>query len=116
MRTRHHKNGSTLVEVLVSLAILTSTGVFVVGFLYRTPMSNKAWIDNYGQELSKIVLLTTPIANDTVVTHSDASGSSWETIVKVSRELDELCYRAVSIRRKADTTRALHYCKYGAVK
>ena len=116
MRTRHLKKGSTLIEVLVSLAILTSTGGGVVGFLYRPPMSNKAWIDNYGHELSKIVLLTTPIANDTVVTHSDASGSAWETIVKVSREQDESCYRAVSIRRKADTTRALHYCKYGAVK
>ena len=79
-------------------------------------MSNKAWIDNYGQELSKIVLLTTEISNDTLVTHTDASGNSWETVVEISKDKEELCYSAVSVRRKADTTRTLHYCTYGAKK
>lgn len=116
MRTRCGKIGSTLVEVLVSIAILTSTGVFIVGFLYRNPTTNKAWLDNYGQELSKIVLLSTPIENDTIVTHSDESGNSWETVVKVAKDQEESCYSAVSIRRKADSTRTLHYCTYGANK
>lgn len=116
MRTKRSKIGSTLVEVLVSFAILSSTGVLVVGFLFRNPMSNKVWIDNYGQELSKIVLLTTPIANDTIVTHTDESGNTWETVVKVSSEQEESCFKAVSIRRRQDTTRTLHYCNYGAKK
>ena len=116
MRTKRSKIGSTLVEVLVSFAILSSTGVLVVGFLFRNPTSNKVWIDNYGQELSKIVLLTTPIANDTIVTHTDESGNSWETVVKVQKDADEICYSAVSVRHKSDSTRTLHYCKYGASK
>jgi hypothetical protein len=116
MRTKRSKIGSTLVEVLVSFAILSSTGVLVVGFLFRNPMSNKVWIDNYGQELSKIILLTTPIANDTIVTHTDESGNTWETVVKVSSEQEESCFKAVSIRRRQDTTRTLHYCNYGAKK
>lgn len=116
MRNRRFKTGSTLVEVLISFAILMSTGALVVGFLFRNPMSNKAWIDNYGQELSKIVLLTTEISNDTLVTHTDASGNSWETVVEISKDKEELCYSAVSVRRKADTTRTLHYCTYGAKK
>lgn len=116
MRTKRSKIGSTLVEVLVSFAILSSTGVLVVGFLFRNPMSNKVWIDNYGQELSKIILLTTPIANDTIVTHTDESGNTWETVVKVSSEQEESCFKAVSIRRRQDTTRTLHYCKYGVAK
>ena len=116
MRIKRSKIGSTLVEVLVSFAILSSTGVLVVGFLFRNPMSNKVWIDNYGQELSKIVLLTTPIANDTIVTHTDESGNSWETVVKVQKDNDEICYNAVSVQHKSDSTRTLHYCKYGASK
>jgi len=116
MRTRCSKIGSTLVEVLVSIAILTSTGVFIVGFLYRNPTTNKAWLDNYGQELSKIVLMTTPIENDTIVTHTDASENFWETVITVSKSNEESCYRAVSVRRKADSTRTLHYCTYGANK
>lgn len=116
MKTRVHKKGSTLVEVLVSFAILSSTGVFIVGFLFRNPMSNKAWVDDYGQELSKIVLLTTPIANDTIVTHTDESGNSWETVITVTKDIEESCYSAISIRSKSDTTRTLHYCKYGVVK
>ena len=116
MRTRHSKIGSTLIEVLVSLAILTSTGMLVTGFLFRNSTTNKAWIDNYGQELSKIVLLTKPIANDTIVTHYDASGNSWETIIKANKDQDESCFSAVSIRHKKDTTRTLHYCKYGVNK
>lgn len=116
MRTKLSKKGSTLVEVLVSLAILTSTGVLVVGYLYKNQTTNKVWVDNYGQELSKIILLTTSIANDTIVTHTDAGGNFWETIVKVQKDSDEFCYSTVSVRRKSDTTRTLHYCTYGVSK
>lgn len=116
MRTKRSKIGSTLVEVLISFAILSSTGVLVVGYLFRNPMSNKAWINNYGQELSKIILLTTPITNDTIVTHTDASGNRWETVIKVQKDSEEICYNAVSVRHKSDSTRTLHYCKYGASK
>lgn len=113
---KNRVKGSTLVEVLVSLAILTSTGMLIVGYLYRNPISNKVWIDNYGQELSKIVLLTTPIANDTTVTHTDKSGISWDVVIKVLKDSSETCYSSVSVRRKIDTTRTLHYCTYGASK
>jgi len=116
MKTKHSKIGSTLIEVLVSFAILTSMGVFTVGFLYRNSITNKAWLNNYGQELSKIVLLGTPITNDTLITHTDNSGFSWETIVTVIKDAEESCYRATSVRQKSDTTRTLHYCIYRAVK
>lgn len=116
MKIKRSKNGSTLVEVLISFAILSSTGVLVVGYLFQNPISNKAWINNYGQELSKIILLTTSMASDTVVTHTDASGNYWETVVKVLKDQEESCFESTSIRRKIDTTRTLHYCKYGAFK
>ena len=116
MKIKRSKIGSTLVEVLISFAILSSTGVLVVGYLFRNPISNKAWINNYGQELSKIILLTTSMASDTVVTHTDASGNFWETVVKVQKDSDEFCYSTVSVRRKSDTTRTLHYSTYGASK
>lgn len=116
MKTKYSKIGSTLVEVLVSFAILTSMGVFTVGFLYRNSITNKAWLNNYGQELSKIVLLATPITNDTLITHTDESGFSWETVITVIKDAEESCYRASSVRHKSDTTRTLHYCTYRAKK
>ena len=116
MQTNFSKLGSTLVEVLVSLSILTSTGALAIGFLFRNPMSQKAWINNYGQEQSKIILLTTSTENDTVITHTDATGTEWETTINILKDSSETCYKAVSIRRKSDTTRTLHYCTYGAAK
>lgn len=112
MRNKRRNRGSTLVEVLISFAILASTGVLMVGFLYRNPMSNKVWVDDYGQELSKTTLLTVHVAGDTTLLHTDAGGASWETRVKVSTSDNETCYSATSIRRSTDTTRTLHYCTY----
>lgn len=116
MKNRHSRNGSTLVEVLVSLSILATTGVFVMGFLFQNPMSNKAWIDCYGHELSKIVLYTANIKNDTTILHIDSNGVPWETFVKQSQDEFETCYKIVSIRNKTDSTRALNYCIYGESK
>lgn len=116
MKNRSSRKGSTLVEVLVSFAILTTTGVFMQGLLFRSPTTDKVWIDNYGQELSKIIILTTNAQNDTVIEHSDANGAPWETIVKIDKEDAETCLTAVSIKARRDTTRTLHYCKYGGEK
>lgn len=113
MKNRHSCVGSTLVEVLVSLSILATTGVFMMGFLFQSPMSNKAWNDSYGQELSKIVLYTTNIKNDTTILHTDSNGVPWETLVKQTQDEFETCYKVESIRNKTDSTRALNYCIYG---
>lgn len=113
MKNKPAKKGSTLVEVLVSFAILATTGVFILGFLYKNSMTNKVWVDDYGQELSKIALYSIPIKKDTVIEHVDANGVPWNTIVKVSKEDFETCFKAVSVRHETDTTRALYYCKYG---
>lgn len=112
MKNRRFQAGSTLVEVLISFAILATTGVFMVGFLFKNPMSNKAWIDNYGSELSKVTLLTTVIDSSATFTHTDANGFRWETIVTATKDSTETCFRAISIRNKIDTTRALNYCIY----
>ena len=112
MRNRVLRKGSTLVEVLVSFGILATTGIFMIGFLFKNPTTNKAWLNNYGQELSKIVLLSTTIEKDTTIEHTDANGILWETVVSTSQDSIEECFSAVSIRLKKDTTRILHYCKY----
>ena len=116
MASNRHKKGSTLVEVLVSLAILASTGVFTVGFLYRNTMTNRVWTDDYGADLSKAALLTAKATSDTTLLHTDARGIPWETVIKVSQDDYETCLKATSIRYGADTTRTLHYCTYGVAK
>lgn len=114
MQNRRRNRGSTLVEVLISFAILTTTGTLLVGFLYRNPMTNKAWIDDYGTELSKTALLTVHATNDTTLQHTDARGNTWETLIKVSTNENETCYSGTSVRFSVDTTRTLHYCTYGS--
>ena len=47
------------------------------------------------------------IANDTIVTHTDESGNSWETVVKVQKDNEENCYSAVSIQRKSRVVSSL---------
>lgn len=112
MKNRISRKGSTLIEVLVSFAILATTGIFMVGFLFKNPTTNRAWLNNYGQELSKIILLSTPIEKDTTIEHTDANGILWETVISATQDSIERCFHAVSIRLKKDTTRSLHYCKY----
>jgi len=112
MKNRQHQVGSTLVEVLVSFAILATTGVFMVGFLFKNPMSNKAWVDNYGFELSKVTLLTAAIDSNATFAHTDANGFRWKTIVTATKDSTETCFRAISVRNKVDSTRALNYCTY----
>lgn len=109
---RSSHRGSTLVEVLVSFAILATTGVFVSGFLYKSSVTQKAWNENYGQELAKITLLTENPAKDTIFTHIDAKGVNWEILVKCNQDEDEVCHQATPVRNKADTTRALYFCRY----
>lgn len=112
LRFRTIRRGSTLVEVLVSFAILATTGVFVSGFLYKSSVTQKAWNENYGQELAKITLLTENPPSDTIFTHIDAKGVNWEILVKCNQDEDEVCLQATPVRNKADTTRALYFCRY----
>ncbi len=112
LRFRTIRRGSTLVEVLVSFAILATTGVFVSGFLYKSSVTQKAWNENYGQELAKITLLTENPPRDTIFMHTDAKGVNWEILVKRNQDEDEACFQATPVRNKADTTRALYFCRY----
>lgn len=112
MKNRQSQAGSTLVEVLISFAILATTGVFMVGFLFKNPMSNKAWVDNYGFELSKVTLLTAAIDSNATFTHTDANGFQWETIVKATKNAPETCFRITSVRNRVDSSRTLNYCIY----
>lgn len=113
MKNRRSRHGSTLVEILVSFAILATTGVFMVKFLYKNPMTQRAWTDCYGFELSKVVLLTNQVQADTSFTHTDANGIHWETHIRATKDEHEICYRAVSVRNGKDSTRVLNYCTYG---
>ena len=113
MNIKHDQKGSSLMEVLISLCILATTGTFMMGFLFKNATTNKAWIDNYGQELSKIILLSKTIENDTTFENYDENGIFWETKINAYLDDEEKCFTAVSIRLKKDTTNALYYCKYG---
>lgn len=113
MPSNKNKKGVTLVEVLVSFAILTTTGTFLMGYLYPNKMTQKAWIDDYGHNLSKLNLyLNEGLENDSIIEHRDSIGVEWETVITVHNSGDETCYRATSIRNKVDTTRTLYKCEY----
>lgn len=113
MPSNKNKKGVTLVEVLVSFAILTTTGTFLMGYLYPNKMTQKAWIDDYGHNLSKLNLyLNEGLEKDTILVHRDSIGIEWETLITAQNSGDEICNKAISIRNKADTTRALYKCEY----
>ena len=108
--------GFTLMEVLVSFAVLTTTGVAMFSFLYPGKVENQAWVNDYGAELSKITLLSAPALKDTTYQHIDGNGIHWEVKCTVSSFDTETCATAVSIRNKADTTRAQHLCRFRSKK
>lgn len=104
-------------EVLISFAILVTTGSLLSGFLYRGSITQKARNENYGQELCKIILLTeTPNTEkqsmDSLFLHNDGNGNLWEVFIKQTIEGDEICYEAQPVRNKVDSTKALYYCHY----
>ena len=106
------KRGFSLAEVLISFAILVSTGVMLTGFLHKGPITQKARNENYGLELGKIYLLTEDVPHDTVFAHDDEKGNHWEILLKHTVDGDEICNRATPVRNKVDTTRSLYYCRY----
>ncbi|MDR1760357.1 MAG: hypothetical protein LBR60_07515 [Fibrobacter sp.] len=111
------KKGAVFIEILVGFAILGTVGVLLLGFLHRNPMSQKAYVENSGRELTKRTLLLMPHFIDTVYSHQDVlGGAPWQTIVTVSREGEEICAKAFSVRMERDTTRSLTYCKFGVQK
>lgn len=107
--------GFSLMEVLISFAILATTGTLLSGFLYKGPVTQKARNENYGQELGKIYLLAetaTGLAKDSTFVHNDANGNHWEVAISQTVDGDEVCYKAQPVRNKVDSTRALYYCRY----
>ncbi len=110
------KKGAVFIEILVGFAILGTVGVALLGFLHRNPMSQRAYVENTGRELTKRTLFLIPHFIDTVYSHQDALGAPWQTIVTISREGDEICAKAFSVRLERDTTRSLTYCKFGVQK
>ena len=113
MPSNKYKKGMTLVEVLLSFAILATTGAMLMGFLYPSKMTQKAWVDDYGHNISKLNLfLNEGLEKDTVIEQMDSIGVEWETVITAQNTGDETCYKATSIRNKADTTRALYKCEY----
>lgn len=106
-------------EVLISFAILATTGMQLSGFLYKSPVTQKARTENYGMELGKIYLQAeskTLVSHtkDTTFIHDDAKGNHWEVIIKQTKDGDEICDKAIPVRNKIDTTRTLYYCRYGS--
>ena len=117
MPSNKNKKGSTLVEVLVSFAILTTTGVMLMGYLYPNKVTQKVWVDDYGNYLSKLNLyLNEDLQKDTMILHTDSLGVLWETLINAQTVGDETCYKATSIRNKTDTTRTLYKCEYRRMK
>ena len=113
MPSSKYKKGVTLIEVLLSFAILTTSGVMLMSYLYPNKITQKAWIDDYGHNLSKQNLyLNEGLEKDTILVHRDSIGIEWETLITAQNSGDEICYKAISIRNKADTTRALYKCEY----
>ena len=106
------KRGFSLAEVLISFAILASTGVMLTGFLHKGPITQKARNENYGQELCKIYLLTENVPSDTIFVHDDEKGNHWEILLKRTIDGDEICNSATPVRNKIDTTKSLYYCRY----
>lgn len=113
MPSNKYKKGVTLIEVLLSFAILTTSGVMLMSYLYPNKMTQKAWVDDYGHNLSKLNLyLYEGLEKDTTIVHRDSVGVEWETLITAQNSGDETCYKAVSIRNKVDTTRTLYKCEY----
>ncbi len=109
------RNGMTLIEVLVGIAILGGAGSLLLGFLYRNPMTQKAYTENYGTQLSKTQLFRTWSSRnpqDTILVHKDSLNVEWTTILKIATDGKEKCISATSIRNGKDTTRTLEMCLY----
>lgn len=112
---KHHRRGMTLVEVLVGIAILGGTGSLLLGFLYRNPMSQKAYTESYGTQLSRTQLFRVWASRnpqDTTLEHRDSLGVAWTTTLNVIHDGNEQCVSAFSVRSGQDTSRTLHFCLY----
>ncbi|WP_254917692.1 hypothetical protein [Fibrobacter sp. UWH1] len=70
--------------------------------------------ENYGNELSKIILLTKTMENqsDSIYQHTDINGNHWEILLSQSTDGNETCFNATAIRNKTDSTQSLYFCKY----
>lgn len=107
-----NKKGATLIELLVGFVILGTTGVLILSFLHRNPMSQKTHIQNTGREFSKRTLLLMKEPKDTVYIYTDNLGVVWQTILKTEQDNEEICVKAYSVRNNQDSTRTLTYCTY----
>jgi len=110
-----NKNGMTLVEILVSMAILSGICVVFLGYLFHNPISQKAYTEDYGRKLSNNALLEIwahKSIKDSLIEHRDSVGVSWTTNLYISRYDKEICVKAISVRSATDTTKSLLYCFY----
>lgn|SRR5574344_539480 len=113
---RKRCNGSTFVEVLISLAILGTAGVFLLSFLHRNAVTAKAWHSDYATELSRETLLSDIALKDSTYGHIDANGLAWNTRIHVSKDGNEICLSAETFRsidKDSSEARILHRCFYG---
>lgn len=99
-------------ELLVGFAVLGTVGILLLGFLHRNPMSQKAYFNDRGRELTKRTLLLMDFPKDTVFDYTDSLGVFWQTFTVVVQEGEEYCTTAFSVRLQKDTTRSLTYCRY----
>lgn len=109
------RKGMTLIEVLVGIAILGGTGTLLLGFLYRNPMTQQAYTENYGNQLSQTHLYrlwASKNPQDTSLYSKDSLGVEWMTLINVTKDGKEQCISATSVRQKKDTTRTLNFCLY----
>jgi hypothetical protein len=106
----------TLIETLVALAVLGIVTAGLLGFLYRSPLSQKAYTEDYGRRLSHRALLEVwmdGILGDTLKEHTDSLGVPWSVrLDTASNDSGGVCASAVAVRMGKDSTRALRYCFY----
>lgn len=107
------RTGFTLVEALISIALLCTTGTVLLSFFFKNPTTELAWINDYGHNLSKTYLYSIQIDTpDTIFTHLDYHGWHWEIVIQAHKKDPETCFQATAIRANQDTTRSLYLCNY----
>src|SRR5574344_2468988 len=74
--------GSTLIEVLISTALVGTTAVTLLGFLHGGKLASKAPHEDYGAELCKEVLYSRIAKKDSILEFANTGGMPFKVVVK----------------------------------
>ncbi|MCK9182788.1 MAG: prepilin-type N-terminal cleavage/methylation domain-containing protein [Fibrobacteraceae bacterium] len=104
--------GSTLIEVLISTALVGTTAVTLLGFLHGGKLASKAPHEDYGAELCKEVLYSRIAKKDSILDFANTGGMPFKVVVKALTDGEEHCFSARAVRG-GDSLRRFVYCVYG---